>query len=351
MTNEPFAQELARRLNETDVARFRADGDKVILDGADYYVPLVVVAAGAGRTEQVERAMRLARDLAHTPVIVGRHFSGAALKILDAAAFNYMDDRHLRVRTRTPDILIRLTDAAEPLPEPRKSALVLAGAAGGVALTLLGDTLRDWKVTDAAAGAKVSLGTAQSVLVALEVEGLVERVGTGPATVRRLTDPGGLLDRYARDAAADRKVLARAFVLDDGPEQTMRTVCEHLSAANLSGAFTGVAAAHLLAPHLSAVRRYELWVTSPHRADHWLKTIGPSGLTEGANLVMTMGASSVTEGANLVLLRGPQSTLVGAKVDGGIRRASVFRIYADCLQDPARGEEQAEHLRDAVIGF
>jgi hypothetical protein len=331
-----YAQELARRLNETDVARFRAAEETVILDGPGFYKPLRVVDAGSGRTEQVERAMAQAAAWSETPVVVGRHFSGAALRVLDSAGANYMDDRHIRVRMMTPDILIRLTDAAEPLPEPRTSPLVLAGAAGGVALALLGETLREWKVTDAAAGAKVSLGTAQSVLVALESEGLARRVGTGPATTRRLTDPGGLLDRYARDAAADRKVLARAYVLDDGPEQTMRTVCERLSAADLSAAFTGVGAAHLLAPHLSAIRHYELWVTSPHRADHWLKS---------------MDASSVTEGANLVLLRGPRSTLVGSERDNGIRRASVFRIYADCLQDPARGEEQAEHLRDTVIGF
>ena len=336
MDTEFYAQELARRLNEADAVRFRAVRDTVILDGAGYYKALRVVDAGSGRTEQVERAIVRAAEWAETPVIVGRRFSGAALRVLDSAGANYMDDRHIRVRMMTPDILIRLTDAAEPLPEPRTPALVLAGAAGGVALALLGDTLRDWKVTDTAATAKVSLGTAQSVFVALETEGLVDRVGIGPATIRRLTDPGGLLDRYARDAVADRKVLARAFVLDDGPERTMRTICERLSTANLSAAFTGVGAAHLLAPHLSVIRRYELWVTSPHRADHWLKA---------------MDATGVSEGANLVLLRGPRTALVGSDVLDGVRRASVFRIYADCLQDPARGEEQAEHLRDTVIGF
>jgi hypothetical protein len=339
METQVYAQELARRLNRADVARFRADGDTVLFDGDyDYQVPLNLVDAGSGRREQVERALDRAKLRPHLPVIVGRHFSSAALGVLNAAGANYMDDRHLRVRLLAPSILIRLQDEAEPLPEPRAKRVGLSGVAGGIALALLSDPARDWRVTDLAKEGRASLGAAQNTVVALEAEGVVERVGRGPATRRRVADRAGLLDRYAGDAAADRKVVARGFLLNDGAEPTMRAVSERLSASHegVRAWFTGVAAAQLLAPHLTAVRNYEVWITTPHRAEV---------------LLDAMGAMAAEDGANLAIMRGREGVLVGSGYEGGIHRASVFRIYADTLADPARGEEQAEHLRGTIIGF
>ncbi len=339
MEMQVYAQELARRLSRTDVAQFRAEGDKVILGGAhDFQVPLIPVDAGAGRREQVDRALDRAKTLPHVPVIVGRHFSQSAIHQLNSSDANYMDDRHLRVRLLAPSILIRLQDEAEPLPEPRAKPLSLSGAAGGIVLALLSDPARDWQVTDLAREGRVSLGSAQNTAVALEAEGLVERIGRGPATRRRVTDRALLLDRYAGDAAADRKVIARGFLLNNGAEATMRAVSDRLTAdhGGVRVWFTGVAAAQLLAQHLTAVRNYEVWIATPHRTEVVLNA---------------MGAVSADDGANLVVMRGRTGVLVGSEYERGVHRASVFRIYADALSDPARGEEQAEHLRQTVIGF
>ncbi len=339
MDAETQALELARRLTQTEVARFRAVGDTVDLDGEyGYHVPLQVIDAGSGRTEQVELALGRSKTLSDVPVIVGRHFSKNALAELNAAEANYMDDRNIRVRLMTPNILIRLQDEAEPPPERSTTTLRLSGTAGGVALALLSDPKRDWKVTDLAAEVRSSLGAAQNTVVALEAAGLLERSGRGPATRRRVTDPAGLLDLYARDAVADRKVTARGFLLNNGAEETMRTVAQHLANGGhgVRAYFTGVAAAQMVAPHVTAVRTFEAWVATPHRADAVLSA---------------MGAMPADDGANLVILRGHKGVLVGREKDRGVSRVSLFRIYADALVDPARGEEQAEHLRDTVIGF
>lgn len=338
MDTEIYALELARRLTRTEVARFRAAGDTVGLDGDyDYHVPLRVIGAGSGRAEQVERALERSKTSSGVPVIVGRHFGQKTLAALNAADANYMDDRHLRVRLMTPSILIRLQGEVEPLPDRPSHTLRLSGAAGGVALALLSDVRRDWKVTDLAAEGCASLGAAQNTVVALETVGLLERVGRGPATRRHVTDPGGLLDLYARDAGADRTVIARGFLLNDGPEDTMRSVTDRLlREGHLSACFTGTAAAQLVAPHVTAVNTFEAWVTTPHRVDAILDA---------------MGAIPAQDGANLIVMRGHRGVLVGSEYDQGIRRASLYRIYADTLADPTRGEEQAEHLREKCIRF
>lgn len=339
MKAEASALELARRLTQAKAGSFRATGDTVALDTfLDRAAALQVIDAGAGRTEQVSQALHRARAAVLIPVIVGRHFTRRALEELDCAGANYMDDRRLRVRLQSPDMLIHLHDAAVPRQERGKAALRLSGAAGGVALALLADPVREWKVSDLAIEGRVSLGAAQNTLVSLESEGLIERWGRGPATRRRVTDSGALLDRYARDAAADRKVLARGFVLNDGVLQTMRAASQRLSGAE-EGAqawFTGVAAAQLVAPHVTTVRAFEAWVITSARPDFVLDALG---------------AMPVEEGANLVVMRGHPSVSVGSEYRDGIPVVSVFRMYADALADPARGEEQADYLRETVIGF
>ena len=339
MKEEANAQELARRLTQAKAGSFRAAGDTVALETSlDRAAALQVVDAGSGRTEQVLQAMRRSQAAALTPVIVGRRFSRLALEELDSADVNYMDDRHLRVRLQSPDMLIRLRDADAPRQERNKHALRLSGAAGGVVLALLTDPVREWKVSDLAAEGRVSLGAAQNTVVSLESEGLLERQGRGPATRRRVTDAGALLDRYARDSAADRKVLARGFILNDGALQTMRVASQRLAAAEQSARawFTGVAAAQLVAPHVTAVRTFEAWVATSARPDFVLDSLG---------------AMPVDEGANLVVMRGHKGVLVGSEYRNGIPVVSVFRMYADALADPVRGEEQADHLRETAIGF
>ncbi|MDZ4169689.1 MAG: hypothetical protein U1E26_08550 [Coriobacteriia bacterium] len=339
MNTNAHADELAHRLTQAEAGRFRAQGDTVILDGAVGDTGRIqVIDAGSGRTQQTMQALRRTRESPHVPLIAGRHFSEHALAELNSADANYMDDRHLRVRLLTPNILIRLQEQAPTPEEPPAKNLRLSGAAGGVALALLSDPSREWKVSDLANEGRVSLGAAQNTVVSLESDGLLERSGRGPATRRRVTDPAGLLDLYARDAAADRKVIVRGFLLDRGTEETMIAASRLLTveAPGLSVWFTGVAAAQMVAPHVTSVRVFEAWVTTPHRADHILKG---------------MGAMPVDEGSNLVVMRGHKGVTVGSECCNGVRRVSVFRMYADALADPARGEEQAEHLRETVIGF
>ena len=339
MNTETYALELARRLTQAEAGSFHAHGETVALDsGPSNAETLQVIDAGSGRTEQTMRALRHSQTMSLVPVIVGRHFSEMALAELNSASANYMDDRHLNVRLLVPSMLVRLHDEVGPPYKRPSSLLRLSGAAGGVALALLSDPAREWKVTDLAVEGRASLGAAQNTVVSLESEGLLQRSGRGPATRRRVTDPAGLLDHYARDAAADRKVTARGFLLNNGAQETMRSVSQRLmtETPGIRAWFTGIAAAQLLAPHVTAVRTFEVWVTTPHRADV---------------ILSAMGALPVDEGANLVVMRGHKGVLVGSDYCERVHRVSVFRMYADALVDPARGEEQADHLRETVIGF
>jgi hypothetical protein len=64
------------------------------------------------------------------------------------------------------------------------------------------------------------------------------------------------------------------------------------------------------------------------------------------------GAESVTDGENVVLLQAKDDTpLVFREKAGDTWIANRFRLYVDLRRDPRRGREQANHVREEVIGF
>jgi hypothetical protein len=78
-------------------------------------------------------------------------------------------------------------------------------------------------------------------------------------------------------------------------------------------------------------------------------------ITEAVDLdlaVVTIGAESVLEGHNILLRQEPaDAPLAFRKSVDGVWTVNPFRLYCDLRRDPRRGKEQADRLRQEVIGF
>ena len=220
---------------------------------------------------------------------------------------------------------------------PHRVQARLAGKAGVAAQALLLDPERDWKVQDLAGEAGVSIGLAHRVLARLEEEGLVASEGAGPRRVRRVVAPTALLDLWAEENT-DRGVRrARAYRLARDPRELASAVSAALDAAGVGHAVTGAAAAALVAPFVTSVPVTEVWVDSVVSLD-------------GA--VATAGAEVVDGGANLALVQGSgDEPLAFRRQDEGTWIVNPVRLFSDLRGDPRRGREQAERLRQEVIGF
>jgi len=60
----------------------------------------------------------------------------------------------------------------------------------------------------------------------------------------------------------------------------------------------------------------------------------------------------VTEGQNVLFLQAKDDgPLAFREEPNGVWLVNRFRLYADLRRDPRRGREQADHLRQEVIGF
>jgi hypothetical protein len=110
-----------------------------------------------------------------------------------------------------------------------------------------------------------------------------------------------------------------------------------LDHANIEHAVTGAAGAARLAPFVTAIPVIDIWVG---------ETVGLDAVT-AATL-----ADAVKDGHNIVFRQTARDAplVFRQKVDD-VWTVNPFRLFYDLRQDPRRGREQADRLREEVIGF
>ncbi|MEW6474373.1 MAG: helix-turn-helix domain-containing protein [Actinomycetota bacterium] len=303
-----------------------------------------VVEVKAQRVANAATARQLAEYAKELPgdthlIVVARTTTGDARQLLEEAGVGLFDTAG-NMRVRLPGLFI-WTEGRREAPRhpggPDEPPVKLTGKAGIAAEALLMEPERDWKVRDLAERASVSTALAHRLLVRLERERLVEAKGAGPHRTRRVTNRTALLDLWAEEMR-DRSVTeARAFRLARDPRGQAKTLSRFLVEANIDHAVTGAAGAALLAPFITAIPVVDVWVTETASLDEVMGDVGADRVHDGHNIVVRQ----LPGDAPLAFRQRVQEVWV----------ANPFRLFYDLRQDPRRGREQADRLREEVIGF
>lgn len=332
-------RELETAFREAGVSDVIAMADHVRVNLGDQRpLEVKVISVGHGRPQEVRNALAHFRathfDAAAT--FVAGHFTTGAVELLEENRANYLDDCRFVFRADDPFVAIkRDRDCQQVRKTPRAAAL--GGRIGVAVQEMLLDDREWWQVTELATAANVAAGTAQAALRRLEDAELMAAAGVGPNKRRRVLDKGALLDRWAIDAQKDRNRLLSTYVYAQGPKDLVRAVSGRLGQGHIGHAVTAAAAALLVAPHATEVRTCEVWVDSTVSADM---------------VTAALGTPSVEKGGNVVVMRArTDAPLFRAQEEDGVVVANTLRIYADLLEDPKRGQEQAQFLRATKMGF
>ena len=225
----------------------------------------------------------------------------------------------------------RRRDAGQPPPTR------LTAKAGVAAQALLLDPKREWQVQDLAEVAGISRGLAHRVLARLEGEGLLAVDGVGPRRVRRLINPTALLDLWAEENR-DRKVRrCLAFRLAPAPRLLGTDVAAALDDTDIDYAVTGAEVAAQVAPFITAIPVVEVWITAAVPLEDAARAADAEPVQSGHNLVI----QQVEGDAPLAFRRRADA----------MWRVNDLRLYYDLRNDPRRGKEQADRVRQEVIGF
>jgi hypothetical protein len=339
MVQRNRTRELEAAFREAGLLEAEALADRVRVRLADADLVVRPVTAGHGRPQEVRDALARLRHGEPATVataLVAEHFTTGALDILGREEVNYLDDCRFVFRSDLPFVAI---DRQRPCAQRPKGARE-PGLGGRIGMAIQAMLLRDvewWGVTGLAEAAKVAPGTAQAALGRLEALDLVDVEGSGPNKRRRLRERGAVLDAWTPYARRERHRLVATFVLGQGPIDLAGQVSRRLAEGRIAHAVTGACAALLVAPHVTDVRTCEVWV-DPATSE---------SLITGA-----LGTTPVEKGGSVVVLRAKtDAPLFAATEVEGAAVANPLRLYADLLEDPRRGQEQATFLRETVLGY
>ncbi|MCV7216227.1 hypothetical protein H7J51_13140 [Mycobacterium crocinum] len=284
----------------------------------------------------IEQAQRLPK--ATHLLLVARSTTKEARRLLADAGVALIDGQG-NMRVDLPGIFV-WTERRPPHAASEKtseSPVKLTGKAGIATQALLGDPERWWQVNDLAAVAKISASLAHRVLSRLDRENLIETVGAGPKRARRVTHPAALLDLWAEEMRDRRVKPLRVFRLARDARAHATSLSTLLAGANIDHAVTGPAGAARLAPFITSIPVVDIWITQA------------VDLSAASNAI---GAEVVQEGHNILLRQEADDyPLVFRTLIDDVWTVNKFRLYLDLRKDPRRGREQADRLREEVIGF
>jgi DNA-binding MarR family transcriptional regulator len=331
--------ELEAAFREAGLVQAEAEADRVRIRVADAELIVRPITAGHGRPQEVRDALTRIRQVDQPLVattVVAEHFTSGALELLRAEGVNYLDDCRFVFRHDAPFVAMDRTrprgKATKPVRDPS-----LGGKIGVAVQEMLLEGAQWWGVTELANAAKVAPGTAQAALRRLEELDLVDVEGAGPNKRRRLHDRRAVLDAWTPHAQRERVRLLTTYILGQGAIDLAEQVSQRLADGQIAHAVTGACAALLVAPHLTDVRTCEVWVDPA---------------TSESLVVGALGTAPVEKGGNVIVLRAKtDAPLFATREADGVVVANPLRLYADLLEDPRRGEEQATFLRDTVLGF
>ncbi len=291
--------------------------------------------ANAGTAWQVIDYARTIPDV--RVLLIAGDTTKEARDILERHGIGVIDglgNAHLQL----PGLLVHVEGEGRPRrPIGTQPPTRLTGKAGILAQALLLDPKRDWQVQDLVGTTGISAGLAHRVLTRLQADGLLVVDGAGPRRVRRLINPTGLLDLWVeenRDRAADRMP---AFRLAPAPRQLGADLATSLNRAGIAYALTGAYIATQVAPFITAVPVIDMWITDAVTLDDAARAAEAEPVTTGHNLILKQVAGD--------------APLAFRRDTDGVWRVNDFRLYYDLRNDPRRGKEQADRLREEVICF
>jgi hypothetical protein len=316
--------------------------------------PLIAAVQSAGSAPQ---------DRARTPVIVARHMSPGARKLLRQARLSWADE-HGDAWIQAPPALVisvgqnptaasALTRSAGTVVGAFKwsagtsavAEAILAGAAGehltihdvSVDPGLQAFRIPGIRALEARSG--VSHAHVSRSLAQFDDVGWTIKTGgrRGKTAGRLLVQASQMLSSWARHHSLQQIPTLRTHALFRSARAFAHDTLTRVLPAH-QWCLTGWLAADLLAPLATEVPTVSCYVT-PDVYDRLPQTL------QGTELVrVEIGARVLFHPAADAVLRQAVPTAVGLS-------ASPIRVYADLLDAGVRGEDAAQHLRETLIGF
>lgn len=207
---------------------------------------------------------------------------------------------------------------------------------------LLVDPKKKWFVSELADEADVSLALAYRIAEKLLEDKLIEKATTKEVIV---TSPGELLDRWvqAKNSYLSYKPQKYGFYSLKKIPSLLEVIATQSTDKFMQYALSFSTGAYLVAPYLTELNKAQMYIQNSIELESWKKVLELTPVDRGANVEIYLPYDKG-------VFYGTQQVTFG-QGSGKISVVSNAQIYLDLINDPARGEEQAEHLRKMRLHY
>lgn len=228
------------------------------------------------------------------------------------------------------DVYFEVEGKPNRYKEPRPLRSLFQGRSERILRALLTDPKRTWTLRELAGEVGISLGYASEIARRLDEQEWIERRRTGGLG---LVAPTELLDRWREEYTYRRSPITELYGLGDVADLE-RTVADYCREQEVNYAFTLFSGANFVAPFTRYLQIAFYFTGNP------------------AALQESLGFKPVPSGANVLVLKPYDAgVFYGTQQVRDRRAVGNIQLYLDLCSYKGRGREQAEFLREQVIGF
>jgi hypothetical protein len=264
------------------------------------------------------------------PMIVSGFIGPGGRDILRKEGINYMDELG-NIGIFLKEGLILVEGRGNIKKEKRELRSLFAPKSTRVLRTILENPDKIWRLEVLSKISKISIGQIYKVKNRLENEEIVVKTSKG----LKLLKPSALLDLWRTNYdVTDKNNIESFYSSDSPPEQLVKKLARIAEKEKINYAFTLFAGANMISPY---VRTPQVHLYLSKNKEGFIKEADLKPVIFGANVHLL---TPFDEG-----IFNPIQIIEGINIVGNIQ------LYLDLVNYPARGKEQAEILREKIIGF
>lgn len=274
----------------------------------------------------------LSREAAGYPVLASAFLSTRVREICREEGTGYVDLAGNCFLHFDEFYLERHVDR-NPFPVRGRPPSLFGPVASRIARALLEDRHRGWTVSELSSVCRVSLGHASNVTRRLLGEAYLEkRQGR-----LHLLEPARLLEAWRDEGPASFAERQAYYSFEPGMTERLAKLSAVVRAREWRYAVTSFAAASLVAPFVQGIETLEWYVEDAAAVPGWVDAMELRPVQAGPNVILRLPADP--------------GVFHGARTINGVMVVGPVQLYLDVWSEPSRGREQAEFLRQHVLGF
>lgn len=322
---------------ETQIGDKQADITATITTVSGVQMPLVIEVKNTQRLSSVREMIRQAKQLAEPaqaePMIAGVFWGERARKLAKEEKVGLVDLAGNFLIQKDPVFIEKVVNK-NPFSKTSPLKSLFSPVSTRIIRAVLIEPKRAWNLQELSEDTKVSIGQTYKVVDRLEAEEFGKR---NEEKQFILTSPEELLDEWTKVYKKDQneRFIFYSFEKDqDKLLDKIRAISKKNNLGYALGYFSGALKA---APFIRGFNKLQFFVRSLQELEQYKKELELSPVESGGNIEIFL---PYDEGAFHKL----------QEIDG-IKIVSNIQLYVDLVNHPARGREQAQHLRENMIKF